>query len=321
MYDCLIVGAGISGLMAARILHSHGIKVMVLDKGRGIGGRMATRRFSYPDCGEGIFDYGAPYFTMSSPEFQKIVQEWQDQGIVKPWLTRKGKTYYCGVQSNRAIAKHLALDLRVHTGTRVSQIQRQGKLWQIYTDAGEIFSSHTLLLTPPVPQTLELLQNSSFPLSESIALRLTKITYKPCLALLGLLCEPVSLPASGGLVVEDSPIAWLGCNQKKGISSEAVAVTIHATADYSRQNWHRDDSFIFTELAAAASNWLNSPILDYQIHRWRYSQPQTTLGEPFFPLGESSLVLAGDGLLPGGVEGAALSGIAAGKYLSSLCAS
>ena len=39
-----IIGAGISGLACARQLVKSGVSVVVFDKGRGIGGRVATRR-------------------------------------------------------------------------------------------------------------------------------------------------------------------------------------------------------------------------------------------------------------------------------------
>ena len=42
--DVVIVGAGICGLLAANTLSAGGYRVIVLDKGRGLGGRLATRR-------------------------------------------------------------------------------------------------------------------------------------------------------------------------------------------------------------------------------------------------------------------------------------
>lgn len=50
----VVVGAGIAGLMCARELAATGVDVVVVDKGRGVGGRMATRRF-----GGAVFDHGA----------------------------------------------------------------------------------------------------------------------------------------------------------------------------------------------------------------------------------------------------------------------
>lgn len=39
-----VIGAGISGLICARVLVEHGMEVTVFEKSRGIGGRMSTRR-------------------------------------------------------------------------------------------------------------------------------------------------------------------------------------------------------------------------------------------------------------------------------------
>ncbi len=57
--SCVIIGAGVSGLIAARTLQASGVRVKVLDKGRGVGGRLATRR-----SGVGVFDHGAQFFTV-----------------------------------------------------------------------------------------------------------------------------------------------------------------------------------------------------------------------------------------------------------------
>ena len=54
-----VIGAGISGLFAARTLADRGLNVKVFDKGRGLGGRMSTRRVDGKSC----FDHGAQYFT------------------------------------------------------------------------------------------------------------------------------------------------------------------------------------------------------------------------------------------------------------------
>ena len=40
--DVIVIGAGLSGLIAAGTLKASGARVLVLDKGRGVGGRLAT---------------------------------------------------------------------------------------------------------------------------------------------------------------------------------------------------------------------------------------------------------------------------------------
>lgn len=58
VYDVVIVGAGICGLMAAGQLVERGASVLLLDKGRTVGGRLATRRIE-----AGCADHGAQFFT------------------------------------------------------------------------------------------------------------------------------------------------------------------------------------------------------------------------------------------------------------------
>jgi renalase len=56
--DIAIIGAGIAGLACAQRLQDGGCSVTLFDKGRGAGGRMATRRVTTP-FGEIAFDHGA----------------------------------------------------------------------------------------------------------------------------------------------------------------------------------------------------------------------------------------------------------------------
>lgn len=81
----LIVGGGICGLIIATELKRNGFDVTIVDKGKGIGGRLATRRIQYSSDIEGIFDYGAQHFTVTTPQFQAWVDEWIEGGIVEEW--------------------------------------------------------------------------------------------------------------------------------------------------------------------------------------------------------------------------------------------
>ena len=69
----LVIGAGIAGLSAARCLLEQGVArddLRVVDKGRGVGGRMASRRMDTP-AGQARFDHGAQFFTTRSDLFRR----------------------------------------------------------------------------------------------------------------------------------------------------------------------------------------------------------------------------------------------------------
>mmetsp|Transcript_16578 Transcript_16578/g.31747 ORF Transcript_16578/g.31747 Transcript_16578/m.31747 type:complete len:424 (-) Transcript_16578:115-1386(-) len=83
-----VVGAGISGLVTASKLAKLGFEAHVFESGRGLGGRMSTRRGEAPDGTKVQFDMGAQFFTSSTKEFNAIVEEWERAGTAAPWEGR-----------------------------------------------------------------------------------------------------------------------------------------------------------------------------------------------------------------------------------------
>jgi ADP-ribosylglycohydrolase len=104
------------------------------------------------------------------------VEAWQAAGVVRPWATgfaladgtfkRDGETRLCGVSGMTAIAKHLARGLDVRVNAKVTRVRAGRDGWVVTTEAGERFSGRALLLTPPVPQSLQLLAGGEVPLPE-----------------------------------------------------------------------------------------------------------------------------------------------------------
>ena len=67
----VVVGAGLAGLVAARAL-ADDHEVVVFDKGRSVGGRLATRRI-----GAARLDHGAQFFTVRGDDFRRQVDDWE----------------------------------------------------------------------------------------------------------------------------------------------------------------------------------------------------------------------------------------------------
>ncbi|MBJ7899426.1 MAG: NAD(P)-binding protein [Cyanobacteria bacterium RI_101] len=330
---CLLVGGGLTGLIGAAVLARRGWRVQILDKGRGIGGRLASRRLT---SGEqtGCFDFGAQYFTVGSPQFQPWVQEWLDAGVIVPWsegfptltgtFRNAEKVAYRGAENNRSLAQYLAAQLApqpVLTQRRVLDFRWREGEWrvraEVLTDGAEaVYSAQALALTAPVPQCLELLERSEISLKPDIRAKLENVTYAPCLTLLALLEEPAQIPPPGGLWLTGDPLGWIACNHQKGVSPQGYAVTIQAGPQWSADHFEAETEAITAQMLEAARPWLGSKVLTTHLHRWRYSQVLQPYPEPCLSLpAPGPLVLGGDGFVGGKVEGAALSGLALAQSL------
>ena len=313
--DVLVIGAGMAGLIAAAELQRAGHRVLVLDKGRGVGGRLASRRID-----GATFDHGAQFITARDPRFAALLEQCRQTGAAEEWCLgfaggADGHARWRGKPAMSAVAKHLALGLDLHLEMPVVALRRADDCWRAETTTGRTFTTGAVVLTPPVPQALAMLDAGGIVLAPEMRTRLAAIEYARCLAVMAVLDGPSRIPPPGGLAPADGPIAWIADNALKGISAEP-AVTIHATHAFSLKHWERDRQESGRALLDAAAPWLGAGIRTFQVHGWRYSKPMQVDEEPCVVVSQSPpLVLAGDAFAGPRVEGAALSGWAAAEAI------
>ena len=319
IWDVLIIGAGLAGLSAANDLHQAGLNVLVVDKGRGLGGRLAGRRI-----GDATFDHGAQFMTARDSRFKASVAEWIEAGVAEEWYSSypghpNGHPRYRGVPTMTAVAKYLATDMNVLRTTRVDSITQDNQLWSAALDNGDTISAKALLITSPVPQTLDLLASGNIPVPADKQARLDRIDYEACIAVMAVLDGPTAIPAPGATAFDEGPIGWISDNLQKGVS-KIPAVTIHGSGGFSAEHYDDDKMLIGQKLIDAAAPYLgNAKVTEYQVHGWRYSKPSVVDPEACMLLSESTdlppLALAGDAFAGPRFEGAVLSGWAAAKSL------
>lgn len=303
-----VIGAGLSGLVAARSLASRGHSVIVLDKGRGVGGRLATRRI-----GEAVFDHGAQFFTVRDPKFQTLVDGWLAADVVRVWCRgfdaeQDGFPRYVGSAGMTSIAKHLAMGLDVRASSLVfSVLPAANGGWTTTLDTGEAFDSDAVILTAPIPQSFGFAFTGGVEFPEE----LRTIDYDRTLGLLVALDGSPAIPSPGALQNPDGVFSFVGDNQAKGISP-VPAVTFHANPQWSAEHWDTPHDEAEELLRSAAAAYLgNASILASNFKRWRFATPQRNWPDRFWSNDAGNMVVAGDAFAGPRVEGAALSGLAA----------
>jgi renalase len=348
--DVVIVGAGIAGLSAAAELVASGRRVVVLEKSRGVGGRMATRR-----VGEAVCDHGAQFFTVRGRAFGGMVAEAHEAGAVATWCegfaqahtidaavtpATDGHARWRGLSGMTDLPKWLAAELppdrcMLKTAVKVSAIASDGSRVKISLDPAPeaggptVLSAAAAIVTLPVPQSLDLfMAGGLFAAPRGIApevhQQLATVTYDPSFSLMLVLNRPSLVPAPGGIQFAGGPISWLADNQQKGISS-VPAITVHASGAFSRQHFDDPPEQVAAVLVELVQPWIDgdpaTAIVGQSIHRWKYAAPTTIIPAALVAAVTSPpIVCCGDAFGGPKVEGAASSGLAAGRWVDRVLA-
>lgn len=316
-----------SGLVAAHELVAAGVEVQVVDKGRSVGGRLATRRI-----GEARLDHGAQFFTVRTPAFQRRVDDWVDRGLVHIWNhgfaldAPDGHPRYVATNGMNSLAKDLAADLEgasctVETSTMAFTIRAahtdidtdppvSPNGWEVVIDDATVRSGDAVILTSPLPQSLALMVDCGVEMDGT----LMRTEYDRTIGLLITLDGAPAMPATGGVHDGDEVFSFIGDNRSKGVSP-VEAMTFHANPKWSEAHWNDDDTLLDL-LTAAAQPWLgDAQIVEAQVKKWRLATPRSIWPDPCWVSADGRIVMAGDAFAGPKVEGAHNSGLAAAHAL------
>jgi len=283
----IIIGSGLTGLTLAHQLRSQGHEVLLIDKGRNAGGRMATKIFG--DC---ISDTGPGWFhthdQITIPAVYAALKAIAALPVLPeelPTCTQQELPVTSSCQSwkiqggIRRLTQELANPLKILQSMTLIKFKRSDNSWVLEfkdsahgEDAFEI-QTQKLVFTMPWPQVLDLLKES-----ELIELALNST-----------LPEIPDYERSIVGLFETDIISEKFANQDwfEPIGSPVVklirlqsgnngrySLTVLAQPDWSLQNLDSNPPEILLELQDAASELLkmNLQPTASAIHRWKYAK-------------------------------------------------
>lgn len=298
-----IVGAGMAGMSCGQRLSRLGHEVRLFDKGRGPGGRMATRRME--DGGTTLhFDHGAQYFTAREPRFVDQVAHWEATGVAARWAAA-GDDAWVGTPAMNAPLKAMAGELGVQFGTRIEQLVRDGEGWQIDGEGAPDARFDAVLVAVPAEQAGPLLQ----PHAPAMATLADQTASDPCWTLMAGFEAPLALVQD--TLRQRGPIGWAARNNAKpGRASEECWV-VQASPEWSRAHLEEDAETVAAALLAELAEANGGPLprqLGATAHRWRFARSGTA-GEEALWDAEQRIGVCGDWLIGPRVEAAYMSGL------------
>ncbi|MFZ9888566.1 MAG: FAD-dependent oxidoreductase [Myxococcota bacterium] len=334
-----VVGAGLSGLSCARALQDQGVCVKVFDKGRRLGGRLATRLLRDDEVS---FDLGAQYFTARHPVFLPFVQSWLDDGLIAPWpgpigavrpdggLEEKhGTVRYVAQPGMRSLAERLAEGIDILEGVRVLRLERRAAGWFLGCENDFEGPYDCVLLTIPPEQAADLLE----PMAPDFWGTLSEVRSEPVHAVGFAFHERLPIRFDG-LFVNGTRLAFAARDSSKPGRTKNTKHperwVLHATEEFTRA--HLDDSGeevaaalldeLFERTGVEPAQRMTPSLLTHQ--RWLLARAGNPLNEGSLYDGTLCLGVGGDWCHGTKVEGAFLSGRSlAGcvfRHLHALCA-
>jgi renalase len=293
--DVVVVGAGVAGLSCARALSEGGARVRVVERGRVVGGRLASKRF------DGRYaDLGAAYFVADDPELEAQVASWEARGLARPW-TDTLRVYPGGEPSTGPVRwaapgglRSLAADLADGLDVRLSIT-----LDAVPEDADAV------VLAMPGPQALRLDP------PPAIRAAAQAQTWRPVIAAV------LTYPAREwgdlrGAFVNDHPVLATVCDDGDRRGDGAPVLVAHSTAGLAAQHLDHPETAgpILAEAVGDLLGLKSKP--EVHVHRWTYAQPDQIDG-PFAHDGR--VWLCGDAFGKPRVQTAWLSGRAVARAL------
>ncbi|MEG3968691.1 FAD-dependent oxidoreductase [Microcoleus sp. T2B6] len=343
MFDVAVIGAGMAGLSCAQRLRQAGYSVAVVEKSRGAGGRVATRRLQGTRA-----DHGARYLEPQGDAVQGLIEVLVDRDILKLWTDsvgefRQGEMFsipsscYVAPAGMNAIGKYLAEGVEIWFGRRVQAISTttDNQIWHLSLEVTDDnlqtpqeLIAKAVVVAIPAPQALMFL-NSEIGLKSDFLDKLRSVEYEPCFTVMAGYpaakqqdLSNLNPPWKAVSFPDNSDLAWVGLDSSKRLDPQQPVFVVHSSANFAERYLEAADlETVGHELLARTSEylmpWLKQPEW-LQVHRWRYAFCRNPLPVSCLAAeGTLPLVCAGDLCGEGQIEGALRSGLAAANWVNS----
>jgi predicted NAD/FAD-dependent oxidoreductase len=316
-----VVGAGIAGISAARVLAERGCDVVVLDRGHRIGGRMAVRtmRDTFLPYDGRVVDVGASYLTADDPEFLTVVQAWVESGIARPWTdtfatatpsrldgSTTGPTRYAAAAGLRSLVEDLAADLATVVNPReIGSVQRAGD--EVLVD-GEVFDA--VVLAMPGPQARDVVA-----IDDPLRFLLSDIAWLPVLSLTAAYAER-RWPDLDGVFVNGSEQITFIADDGRRRGDDAPVLVVQSHPALAARHLDAPDAAA-PEILGALRSVLDVPSPAwYDVRRWSLARSESHHDEPFGLVGRVGVCGDAWGAAPR-IQTAWLSGRRLGEALAA----
>jgi predicted NAD/FAD-dependent oxidoreductase len=332
-----VIGAGISGLTAGRVLANAGHEVVVYEKSGGYGGRLATR-YAGKDNQQKL-DHGVSFFTAESPEFKSLVNELSSKGILTAWegtyvhrdesgkvTTRDNESpYFYASEGMNKIGKYLGrnLDIRLNEKvgglTHIGENRRKKKSWMLNFPTALTESADAVIISAPSRQAYALLNTT---IDEIDTLKLVReideVVYESQFSLLACFDE-ADMPDWNAMDCDDDIIQFISNESTKRENGNAQSIVVHTTSEFAKKHINSDrdkvEEIITDRLTEILGGWV--ALADWkELHFWRYSRALNPLPHDFMEIkgNDTPLALVGGYMNGNSVESAYLSGLKLGNH-------
>lgn len=316
-----IIGAGLAGLRCGQLLQAAGVDVSWFEKSRAVAGRMSAKRLW-----GGHVDLGAQYFTARDPAFIQQVRQWQQAGLVAPWL---GKVYryqdnrlaaspdselrYVGLPAMHAPLREKLLDGSTHLNCCITSLSYNGH-WQLMSKDDRQFSGFDqVVLAIPPAQAHALLT-----MDTDLQHRLPSQILSPCHAVAMQLSQPIQHEAAA-VFVRQGPLSWVARHSSKpGRLTEHEQWVLHFSAEFTAKHLEASSADLARIAVEQLSEMMAEPIQvkDSYHHRWLYAIVDSSCAQTGLLRSQHlPCIVMGDWSFGGRVENAWLAGQAAAEEL------
>jgi renalase len=299
--EIVIIGAGMSGLVAATKLSTSGFEVTVFEKARGTGGRIGSKRVNFPsDTAVQLektitFDLGASSFGPVSEEFSLYLSRLVELGIV----TENNHNRFVGTPRNSMVTRYLSENISVHFGQKITRVENKDGNWHIFahtqqdkrqpqvnnsTDLAVTTSQHEcpldvligtcehLILAVPAEQANELL-GASHEAHEHLCNIKSAPSFVSTFIVPNVSLEDLTALSS----YSDSVVAEVSLEHDKANreSYDCKVIKLTTTSEWAAEHIDDGNARVGELLLAQLNGFLDKPcakVLNQYTHRWLYSQ-------------------------------------------------